>query len=93
MKKLIILSLITLFAASLLAQQRTVIHIEQALKADYDIRLGRDVQRLIGDVIMRQDSTMFYCDSAYLNEKTRHFEAFGNVHIEVSDSSIFMAIA
>ncbi len=86
MKKLIVFLLIPLFATTLLAQQRTVIHIEQARKADYDIRLGRDIQRLIGDVIMRQDSTMFYCDSAYMNEKTRHFEAFGNVHINVSDS-------
>ncbi len=75
-----------LIYSTLFSQQRTVIHIEQARKADYDVRLGRDIQRLIGNVIMRQDSTMFYCDSAYLNEKTRHFKAFGNVHIELSDS-------
>lgn len=71
---------------TLQAQERTVIHIEQARKANYDARLGRDIQRLIGDVIMRQDSTLFYCDSAYLNEVTRHFEAFGHVHIELSDT-------
>lgn len=71
---------------TLQAQERTVIHIEQARKADYDVRLGRDIQRLIGNVIMRQDSTLFYCDSAYLNEVTRNFEAFGNVHIALSDT-------
>ncbi len=85
MRILLTLLLFSLLAP-LLAQQRTVIHIERARKADYNIRLGRDIQRLIGDVILRQDSTWFYCDSAYLNERTRHFEAFGNVHIAVSDS-------
>jgi lipopolysaccharide export system protein LptA len=89
MKKLLLLLVVFLALAVLvpiIAQQRTVIHIERARKADYDVRLGRDIQRLIGNVVLRQDSTWFYCDSAYLNEKTRHFEAFGNVHIAVSDS-------
>ncbi len=82
----IIMFCLAAFLQHAYAQQRTVIHIEQARKADYDVRLGRDIQRLIGNVIMRQDSTLFYCDSAYLNEVTRHFEAFGNVHIEMSDT-------
>ena len=54
--------------------------------ADYDERLGKDVQRLIGNVVMRQDSTYFYSDSAYYNEKTKFFDGFGNVHIIVNDS-------
>lgn len=66
--------------------QRTVIHIERARTQQYDARLGRDVERLVGDVILRQDSTLFYCDSAHLNQKTRNFDAFGKVHINVNDS-------
>ena len=65
---------------------KTVIHILNADRADYDERLGRDVQRLIGNVVMRQDSTYFYSDSAYYNEKTKFFDGFGNVHINVNDS-------
>lgn len=70
-----------------LAQKKTTtIHILNADKADYDERLGKDVQRLIGNVVMRQDSTYFYSDSAYYNEKTKFFDGFGNVHIKVNDS-------
>lgn len=82
--------LFTLISALLLANglfaQKTIIHIERARLADYNSKFGKDVQRLIGDVIMRQDSTLFYCDSAYLNEKTKNFEAFSKVHINVNDS-------
>lgn len=67
-------------------KSKTTIHILNADKADYDERLGRDVQRLIGNVVMRQDSTYFYSDSAYYNEKTKFFDGFGNVHIIVNDS-------
>ena len=70
----------------IVAQKKTTIHILNADRADYDERLGRDVQRLIGNVVMRQDSTYFYSDSAYFNEKTKFFDGFGNVHIIVNDS-------
>lgn len=66
---------------------KTTIHILNADCADYDERLGRDVQRLIGNVVMRQDSTYFYSDSAYYNERTKFFDGFGNVHIKVNDST------
>jgi lipopolysaccharide export system protein LptA len=66
--------------------QRTVIHIERAQTQQYDARLGKDIERLIGNVILRQDSTRFYCDSAHLNQRTRNFDAFGRVHIDVNDS-------
>ncbi len=78
--------LLFVFPLMLQAQQRTVIHVEQAKLQRYDQRAGKDVEKLIGNVILRQDSTWFYCDSAYLNEKTRNFDAFGHVHIEISDT-------
>ena len=78
--------ILLLLSNVIVAQKKTTIHILNADKADYDERLGRDVQRLIGNVIMRQDSTYFYSDSAYFNEKTKFFDGFGNVHIIVNDS-------
>lgn len=81
-----ILIILLLLSCVVSAQKKTTIHILNADKADYDERLGKDVQRLIGNVIMRQDSTYFYSDSAYLNEKTKFFDGFGNVHIIVNDS-------
>ncbi|MBO5849324.1 MAG: LPS export ABC transporter periplasmic protein LptC [Bacteroidales bacterium] len=81
-----ILIVLLLLSNVIVAQKKTTIHILNADKADYDERLGKDVQRLIGNVVMRQDSTYFYSDSAYYNEKTKFFDGFGNVHIIVNDS-------
>lgn len=81
-----ILIILLLLSCVVSAQKKTTIHILNADKADYDERLGKDVQRLIGNVVMRQDSTYFYSDSAYFNEKTKFFDGFGNVHIIVNDS-------
>ncbi|MEL7065449.1 MAG: OstA-like protein, partial [Bacteroidota bacterium] len=44
------------------------------------------VQKLIGKVQMQQDSTLFFCDSAYFYETENKIEAFGRVRIEMSDS-------
>lgn len=81
---IIVLSLI--LSSLVQSQQRTVIHVERARIQRFDAQIGRDIEKLIGNVVLRQDSTWFYCDSAYLNEKTRNFDAFGNVHIKISDT-------
>lgn len=86
MKHYILIVLLLLSCGVSAQKSKTVIHILNADKADYDERLGKDVQRLIGNVVMRQDSTYFYSDSAYYNEKTKFFDGFGNVHIVVNDS-------
>jgi len=40
-----------------------------------------DLQILAGNVQLKQDSTLFNCDSCIINNTTKTFEAFGNVHI------------
>lgn len=45
-----------------------------------------DLQTLAGHVRLKQDNTVFICDSAVLNKKTRFLEAFGNVHIIDNDT-------
>src|SRR5947207_3268477 len=45
-----------------------------------------DLQMLAGNVQLKQDNTLFYCDSAVFNKKTRFLEAFGNVHIIDNDT-------
>lgn len=54
--------------------------------SNYNARLGQNVQRLIGHVRLKQDSILFYSDSAYLNEQKRNFDAFSHVHIIVNDT-------
>jgi lipopolysaccharide export system protein LptA len=41
---------------------------------------------LAGNVQLRQEKTLFYCDSAVLNQKDNIFEAYGNIHINDADS-------
>lgn len=67
-------------------KQKTTIYIERADYSEYNEKFGKDVQRLVGDIVLRHDSTFFYCDSAYLFEKTQSFDGFGHIHINSSDS-------
>jgi lipopolysaccharide export system protein LptA len=69
-----------------LAQQKSRVNIEHADTYMYNAKLGKDIQRLIGNVVIRQDSTLFYCDSAYIDDSKNSFEAFSNVHIKVNDT-------
>ncbi|MBS1923746.1 MAG: hypothetical protein JST71_10200 [Bacteroidetes bacterium] len=51
-----------------------------------DDALGKDVRRLLGDVVFKQENTFMYCDSAYLYSATNSMDAFGNVRIEQGDT-------
>lgn len=44
------------------------------------------IQILAGKVQVKEDATIFYCDSAVLNKNLKTLEAFGNVHINDADS-------
>jgi lipopolysaccharide export system protein LptA len=48
---------------------------------------GSQVQILVGNVRLRQDNTLFSCDSCVLNNATKTFVAFGNVHINDGDTT------
>lgn len=86
LSRFIIISLLLASSLNLSAQKKSKVHIKHADSFKYDEKRGKNIQMLIGGVIMRQDSTYFYCDSAYLNDKTNSFEAFGKVHIDVNDT-------
>ncbi|MCY7421700.1 MAG: OstA family protein [Chitinophagaceae bacterium] len=45
-----------------------------------------DFVSLAGNVRIRQYKTLFYCDSAVLDQKQNIVEAFGNIHINDEDS-------
>lgn len=45
-----------------------------------------DFISLVGHVKLRQGKTLFYCDSAVLNQAANTVEAFGNIHINDEDS-------
>lgn len=45
------------------------------------------LQILAGTVRLRQGTTLFYCDSCVINDYTKTFEAWGNVHINDADTA------
>ena len=47
---------------------------------------GTELLSLAGNVQLRQGATLFYCDSAVLNQGANTVEAFGNIHINDADS-------
>ncbi len=51
---------------------------------------GEIIQKLIGKVEVKQDSTLFFCDSAYYYQATNRLEAFSNVRIEMPDSVLLV---
>ncbi len=70
----------------LFAQQTNRIVVDHADAFNYNAKLGKDIQQLIGHVRMHQVGTLFFSDSAYLSEQKRNFDAFSQVHIIVNDT-------
>lgn len=48
---------------------------------------GEKYQKLVGDVVLAQNQTTIYCDSAYLFKERNFVEAFGTVKITEGDST------
>jgi lipopolysaccharide export system protein LptA len=69
-----------------LGQKKRKVYIENTDKGTLEKIEGRNIQRLIGNVVLRQDSAYFYCDSAVLDNTLNDLEAYGNVHIKYNDS-------
>lgn len=61
----------------------------QLIKAGSLVGAKKDsvnVQKLIGEVMLRQENVLFTCDSAFLNKLNNSLEAFGKIHINQADS-------
>lgn len=90
--KLIWLSLIPALAPGFLFAQKTVspqdtttkVKVESSVTGEYFQREGRYVQKLSGNVRLRQDSTLVYCDTAIIDLNDAILQ--GNVFIEQGDS-------
>ena len=47
---------------------------------------GKDIRKLIGNVILKQGATLLHCDSAYQYKDRNDMECFGNVRINQADT-------
>lgn len=62
-----------------------IIHVVHANSLQFDKRLGDGAQRLLGNVVLADDSTTLYSDSAY-SYPDNSFRAFGHVHLARKDT-------
>jgi lipopolysaccharide export system protein LptA len=82
---LIILTWIAGLSGQVAAQNTTKVILEHADLLKFSKENGQNIQVLMGNAVLRQDSTYFYCDTARLDE-SNNLRAVGNVHINYSDS-------
>ena len=68
------------------AQQRKTVEIERADVLEYNQAIVANAQRLIGNVILRHNDVMMYCDSAYSYDNRNEVDAFGSIHISRGDT-------
>jgi lipopolysaccharide export system protein LptA len=78
--------LLLLLPATVFSQEVTKITLVSASDWKYNSDILKDVQRIIGNVILNHDSAFLYCDSAYLFEKDNNVIAYGNVRVKLSDT-------
>ncbi|MBS1667532.1 MAG: OstA family protein [Bacteroidetes bacterium] len=64
-----------------------IVYIWNANKMREETKDSIKLQSLVGDVELQEDNTFFYCDSVVMNQKENIVEAFGNVHINDSDTT------
>jgi len=81
----ILIGVIFLFTFSLSAQEKKEVEIVQAESLEQSENIA-DARRLIGDVIIKHEGILMYCDSAYTYENSNRVDAFGHVHINQADT-------
>ena len=73
-------------SGTLYAQKPTKITIKQADFAKYAKALGENVYRVTGNAVFEHEGALLYCDSAWMNDSSNSLEAFGRIHIHMSDT-------
>ena len=68
------------------AQQKRRIDIEHALSLESNNDIVANAQRVLGEVRIRHNEVLMWCDSAYAYTGTNKVDAFGNVHINQGDT-------
>ncbi|MEN8227236.1 MAG: OstA-like protein [Bacteroidota bacterium] len=67
-------------------QRVTKLEIMNAEVTAYDVKIGKDARKLIGDVQIKHEDALMYCDSAYFYTSTGSVDAFSNVKIIQGDT-------
>ncbi len=70
----------------LLAQKVTRLEIMNAEVTAYDIKLGKDARKLIGNVQLKHEDVIMSCDSAYFYASSGSVDAFSRVKVIQGDT-------
>ena len=84
--KFFALTLLLLTSWATYGQKPAKITIQQSDVMNYSKTLDEHAYHLKGNVIFEHDGALMYCDSALMNDETNSLQAFGNVHIKMSDT-------
>jgi lipopolysaccharide export system protein LptA len=90
MKKLLLIcTLLLTFSVVVHAQEtpkKKQIELVRANHWEFAEEISPDAQRILGNVLMKHEEVLMYCDSAYLYDKSNNLHAFGNVHVKQGDT-------
>ena len=68
------------------AQEKAKIEILGANTFEMDQNIGNGAKRLLGNVRLKHENALMFCDSAYVYSETNTMDAYGNVRINQGDS-------
>jgi len=87
LNRVILFCFAVLFSLGLQAQEKKKILLKSANILEYIKPENPDVQFLKGNVVFEHDNSLLYCDSALLYIDKNAMDAYGHVHIKVSDTT------
>ena len=74
------------FASNAIAQNSKTVEILNANNTVIDEEKGKDLRMLIGDVRLKHEDALMFCDSAYIYSDSKFLEAFGDVEVQHGDT-------
>jgi len=80
----LLFTILVVLSFSVFSQNKSKVYIDRADLQKYSEILG--IERLIGNVIFRQEDTRYYCDTADIDTKNNTLNAYGHVHIAFGDT-------
>ncbi len=75
------------FSLFIYGQEKQKIQLKSAAVLEYNKPVNPDFQILKGNVVFQHNESFLYCDSAFLYIHRNAMDAFGDVHIKVSDTT------
>jgi len=86
MALIIFLPLISIAQSDVKKKSGSKIEILNANVLEYEEINGLKIKKLIGNVQLKHDEALMFCDSAYIYSNTNTMDAYGHVRIEQGDS-------